>query len=308
MSQAYGIMFHHFHGRGHPVVQGSISADDLSKVIEFIGRDRMVSAQEYLDRERTSRLNGEICLTFDDNLKCQFDVAIPVLEKCDLTGFWFVYTSPLTGVLEKLEVYRHFRCTRFRNMEDFYESFLKKALASRHGELVRRALTAFDPVTYLVEFPFYTLADKRFRFLRDDVLGQKAYFEMMDEMLNEFQYDQTGLLQKLWMNAHDLQDLHEAGHVIGMHSHTHPTQMGRLPADIQAKEYRENYRTLTGIIGEPPLTMAHPGNSYNDDTLRVLGALHIELGFRANMTKISNRGRYEHPREDHANIIRRMKI
>jgi peptidoglycan/xylan/chitin deacetylase (PgdA/CDA1 family) len=307
MSLSYGVMFHHFHGRGHPVVQGSISADDLSKVIEFIGRDQMVSAQEYLDRARTSRLNGQLCLTFDDNLKCQFDVAVPVLEKYDLTGFWFVYTSPLAGVLEKLEVYRHFRCTRFRNMEDFYESFLEKALASRYEERVRRALTAFDPVTYLVEFPFYTVSDKRFRFLRDDVLGQEAYFETMDEMLNAFHYDQTGLLQKLWMNAHDLQDLHEASHVIGMHSHTHPTQMGKLQAEAQAREYRENYRMLAETIGKPPLAMAHPANSYNGDTLRVLQALHIELGFRANMTIIPNRGRYEHPREDHANIIRRMK-
>ncbi len=33
----HGIMFHHFHGKNHPIVQGSIGEKTLSDIIEFIG-------------------------------------------------------------------------------------------------------------------------------------------------------------------------------------------------------------------------------------------------------------------------------
>ena len=37
-------------------------------------------------------------VTFDDNLKCQYDIALPILDKYSLKAFWFIYTSPLDGV------------------------------------------------------------------------------------------------------------------------------------------------------------------------------------------------------------------
>jgi len=257
---------------------------------------------------RKGRFKGnEICLTFDDDLKCQYDIALPVLREYGLTAFWFVYTSPLCGELQRLEVYRHFRCTHFEIVEQFYQAFLEKVRSTRYRDAVERALSSFDPSAYAKEYAFYTEADKIFRFVRDDVLGQEAYYELMDEMLDEAGYDRASLLDRLWMNANDLRDLHEAGHIIGLHSQTHPTTMGRLAAEAQAKEYQENHRILSEIIGRAPVTMAHPANSYNGDTLHVLLTLGIELGFRANMADVANRSRYEQPREDHANIVKRMR-
>ena len=36
MKSAFGIMFHHFHGKNHPVGQGSISDNDLDQMIAWL--------------------------------------------------------------------------------------------------------------------------------------------------------------------------------------------------------------------------------------------------------------------------------
>src|SRR4051794_18619226 len=96
---AHGIMFHHFHdddvdlegGIGHPAGQGSISADTLRAMIQSIGPTRILPAHEFLHRAVAGKLTDHhVCLTFDDNLMCQYDVAVPVLEEFGLTAFWFV--------------------------------------------------------------------------------------------------------------------------------------------------------------------------------------------------------------------------
>src|SRR4051812_45501260 len=110
----HGVMFHHFHDATHPAGQGSISAGQLRHMIESIGPARILPAREFLWRAQHKTLRPtDICLTFDDNLRCQYDVALPVLREFGLTAFWFVYTSVLQGNVESLEIYRHFRMTQF---------------------------------------------------------------------------------------------------------------------------------------------------------------------------------------------------
>src|SRR5438045_9145418 len=118
----HGIMFHHFHTEGddarHPASQGSICAQELRALIESLGRSHILDAREWLRRAIGNTLRPtDICLTFDDALASQFDVALPVLEECRVTGFWFVYTSVLQGHFEPLEIYRHFRTMKFPTID-----------------------------------------------------------------------------------------------------------------------------------------------------------------------------------------------
>src|SRR6266550_8962669 len=90
----HGIMFHHFWDeRGkHPRGQGAISGDELRAMIQFLGRDRILPAREWMEKAAAGTLReGDLCLTFDDNLRCQWDVARPVLRELGTTAFWFVY-------------------------------------------------------------------------------------------------------------------------------------------------------------------------------------------------------------------------
>lgn len=121
----HGIMFHHFHDNNfHKKNQGSISKDDFYKIIKFIGRNRIVDADEFHEKLLKNKLNDkDVCFTFDDCLKNQFDVALPVLEDFKIKSFFFVYTSIFDKRPDNLEVFRYFRTNFFETIDLFYETF-----------------------------------------------------------------------------------------------------------------------------------------------------------------------------------------
>ncbi len=304
----HGVMFHHFNSEVHLPGQGSISADALRAMIEQLGPGRILPASEFLSRHvRGTLAADDLCLTFDDALRCQFDVALPVLREFDLTAFWFVYTSVLQGQIEPLEIYRHFRMNCFPNVNAFYRAFEETVERSEHADLAAMLMEEFNPRAYLAGFPFYTDEDRRFRFLRDEVLGPARYHAVMERLIDEKEFDVNAAARGLWMDDGCVRELHAAGHVIGLHTHTHPTRVEHLSADDQRSEYYENYAYLKNLLDERPVTMSHPCNSYNATTLEILSELGITLGFRANMASGFG-GALEFPREDHANLVRRMTL
>jgi len=262
-----GIMFHHFHndrqGFGptrqdadpprHPAGQGSLSAEDLAEMIRFVGLNRILPAREWLTRALAGTLDeADLCLTFDDNLRCQYDVALPVLRDFGLTGFWFLPTSVMQGNLERLEVYRTFRVKHFDHVDDFYEAFFRAVATSDCARQVEEALGRVHPSTFLTEFPFYTEADRRFRYVRDEVLGPQRYNRIMDMMIAAMGVELEELARNLWMDADCVRALHADEHVIGLHTHTHPTRLASLDRREQLREYRDNYMYLMELLGEPP--------------------------------------------------------
>ena len=95
-------MFHHFHDKNHVKGQGSISNLEFKSIIDFYCNNfNLLSAEIFLDKFILGKLNkDDICITFDDNLKCQYDIALPVLNDLKIKAFWFIYSSPLDGSFE----------------------------------------------------------------------------------------------------------------------------------------------------------------------------------------------------------------
>ena len=301
-SRPLGIMFHHFHGNGHPCGQGSISADELVGIIEFVGRARILSADVWMEKALAGLLDdGDICLTFDDTLRCQFDVAYEVLNDLDLKAFWFISSSVLAGNIESLELYRRFRDVYYEDIDEFYSDFF--------NTLPNQVILELDkckPPHYLVEYPFYSKNDKRFRFVRDELLDENEYERIMSTLIAGKGCDRLELAKGLWMDNAIVRKLHDEGHIIGLHSHTHPTRIGELSIEAQEAEYRLNQDYLADLLGVRPVTMSHPCNSYTDDTLSILRKLRVKLGFRSNMAR-ETASELEYPREDHANILAEIR-
>ena len=73
----HGIMFHHFHDNViHTKGQGSIDKDDFYKMINFIGRNNILDTDVFYEKFKNNSLkDNEVCLSFDDAIKCQIDIA-----------------------------------------------------------------------------------------------------------------------------------------------------------------------------------------------------------------------------------------
>ena len=120
-------MFHHFHDdKIHTKGQGSIDKDDFYKMINFIGRKNILDADVFIEKFKNNKLkNNDVCLTFDDAIKCQIDIALPALEELKIKSFFFVYTSIFDGKPDNLEIFRYFRMNYFNSINKFYDNFYK---------------------------------------------------------------------------------------------------------------------------------------------------------------------------------------
>ena len=293
-------MLHHFTGDGHPYIQGALTADDLRRFLDRLGTFRIMQAHDYEAAARDGSLQpGEICLTFDDALKSQSDIAAPVLAERGLTAFFFVYSQPFVAPSPvSFEVQRYFRNRHFKTPEQFYPEFYSTARKAGLSAAVDRALTTEEAQSWLAEYSFYSEGDRRFRFFRDQLVTPEVYAELMIEMLAAHSVDVTALAREIWMTDEDLRTLADAGHCIGLHSYSHPTTLGSLPPGVQEEEYRANARHLTDVLGARPSVMSHPSNSYSAHTLKILQDLGVTVGFRSNAT-MKDPWNLELPRLDH---------
>lgn len=300
---AHGLMLHHFHGGVHPKGQGAITAEQLDAIIEFVGSERFLPAQDWLRRSTKNQLSaGDLCITFDDALRCQIDIALPVLEARGLTAFWFIYSSVFEGVIERLELYRYFRTVYFSDMNAFYDAFDEECSRSPFAEEASRALASSSARHHLSDYAFYSPRDRKFRYLRDCVLGKEKYFAIMDTMVGRANLDRQVLAKLLWMQDGDLKRLASCGHVVGLHSYSHPTLMASESRQFQSEEYAKNRDHIVRVTGQQPTTVAHPCNSYGPETLAILCDMGVELGFRADISAGPG-SPLERPRVDHSDVL-----
>jgi peptidoglycan/xylan/chitin deacetylase (PgdA/CDA1 family) len=306
---AHGIQFHHLHGGAHPEVQGSISKEQFEEVLRQVGPDRILDPTEWLTRLEEGRLSEEdVCLSFDDGLLCQYDVALPVLEKLRLKAFWFIYSGVFEGRLERMEVYRAFRCRHFSTVEEFYELFFDRV---RNDVPQVSTLVEDHRIQEMLEaYPFYSKSDVRFRIVRDRVLSREQYERLMDELILERGLTPERLSQSLWMTNDHLHQLQRLGHSIGLHSYSHPTAFSALSHGEQSSEYERNFSHIRRISGRVPSAAAHPCGSYNESTIHILRGLGIRCAFRDSMPPqgqaypVASRP-HEIPRQDCATILAR---
>ena len=306
MNLPHGLLFHHFHGAGHPKGQGSVSARTFREILEFAGVDNFLPAQEWRERAEADQLEAHhLCVTFDDNLLCQFEIALPVLEEMGMTAFWFIYTSPFEGQAVKLEIYRYFRTTAFEQIKDFYRAFFAAAERCNPEHDIRGTIAGDKAKTYLPTKSFYSVADRQYRFVRDRLLSDDDYERIMSTMMRDLDFDPDAVCDRLWIREDGLRHLTGSGHVIGLHSHSHPTRISSLSSRDQEEEFGKNAQILESIIGETPCVAAHPCGDYNRQTLDVLRRLGVRLAFRADM-EMGASSALEQPRINHAELLRQL--
>lgn len=307
MSFTHSIMFHHFHDEKHLPAQGSLSSTDFSEMLDWLGsRYNLIGAREYLEKFESSTLKeNDICLSFDDALLCQYDIAVQVLEECNIDAFFFVYSSVFSRNPDSLEIFRYFRTNNFSDIDDFYYQFFALAETKLNDEFLEHR-KVYQSSNYLSAFPFYSENDKWFRYLRDQALGPAHYEELMLHLMNIKGFSPQAVVGDLWISESDLKDIANRGHVVGLHSFNHPTQISKLSYEHQYAQYTKNFEHLSSIVGNV-VSMSHPYGDYNGDTLKILEQLGIRIGFRSSLSETKIKGKYEIPRADHANIYKAMK-
>lgn len=274
-------MFHHFHDyKKHKKSQGSLTAQTLEKIIKKIGKKNILDAHIFQKKTIENNLNtNHICFTFDDGIKSQIDIALPILKKYKIKAFFFIYSSILTNKPDNLEIYRYFRCSYFDNIDEFYDLFFREIKI----DLMKFFQKKIKKIKIMKKtFSYYSMNDIKFRLLRDDLLTKKEYNEVMKKLFVKKKFQPKKIYNKIFMNKKDIKKLIFEGHIIGLHSHTHPTNLEKLTIKEQKNEYNKNISILKKFTKDI-FSMSHPCGNYNKSTLKLLDEIGIKIGFKQHL-------------------------
>ena len=143
-----------------------------------------MGAREYYEKFSSKKISPfDICLSFDDGLKCQYDVAKPILEEFQLDRFFFINTGRFTNDTDMLEIFRYFRTNFFNGIENFYSKYFKIIEQQKIINLDKE-WTKFTKSNYLKEYEFYSENDRFFRYIRDKSLQKEEYYFLMKLLMN----------------------------------------------------------------------------------------------------------------------------
>ena len=310
----HGIMFHNFHdNKNHIKLPGSISRYRFEKLIKKVGIKNILNAENFYEKLKNKKLKkNHRCLTFDDGIKSQIDIALPILNKFKIKAFFFIYSSIFTNKPDYLEVYRYFRAKYFKHQNDFYNLFYKmgkinkNVISNKYKKLIKEKSRLF---------PFYSTDDIIFRIVRDEILSKRNYAKIMDELFLVKKFHPQKIIKKIFFDKKDVFRLIKDGHTVGLHSHSHPTLMEKKKINFQFKEYKYCKQILKKKFNLDAYSMSHPNGSYNKHTLKILRQFDIQLGFKQTlkvekkkgMKKVNNSD-LEVARVDHTNLLKSLKI
>ena len=294
----FGVMFHHFHDHVHSKIQGSISKNQFKKKILFLKKKYVLNnADVYIEKILNKKITTkDICLTFDDSLKSQIDIALPILRKEKIKAFFFVYTGVFENNPDNLEIFRYFRNTEYQNINLFYRDFFKllETFSPNDFFTFKKKFTN----KYLNQYKIYSLRDRKFRFCRDKILTNDSYNLLMFELMKNKNFNYKSAIKKLFMTISDLRNLTKYKQVIGLHSTTHSVNLSNLPYKDQMKEYKDNMNFIRKFVKSKPISMSHPFGRYNKSTLKILNNIGVKIGFLS-CKKNRIKSLLEIPRIDH---------
>ena len=305
----HGIMFHHFHdNKIHRYSQGSVDRESFVKIINLLGKDNILNSDKFLEKLIDNKLkNNEVCITFDDSLKCQYDIALPILEDYKIKAFFFLYTSIFEGKHGQLEIYRYFRNNYYSKINDFYNDFYKFLEIDINKWILNNQNIINE---YKAKFPFYSKEDIKFKLIRNFFIDENLYKSIMEEMFHSKNFKPDHHISNLFVSKSDVIKIKKLGHEIGLHSHSHSTTFNKFNYDEQKIEYIKNLNILKKIFNSDCeiQSMSHPCGSYNHSTLEILKKMDIKIGFK-NSTKSDNNKPTNHTnleiaREDSGNILK----
>jgi peptidoglycan/xylan/chitin deacetylase (PgdA/CDA1 family) len=179
-------------------------------------------------------------LTFDDGLKEHHTIALPILKKYDMKGYFFVITNSQ------------------KQMAPAHKIWLLLDRADTLIEQFDVRKEKFLPSNWYV-YDSVGVANLKFYF--------NTHQEDLDQIFGRY-FDEQEEIEKLYMNWDEISELHENGMRIGNHTHTHPI-LSNLSNEDQENEIRLSTNIIKKRI-QKPIAFAYPLGMYNEFTLELL--------------------------------------
>jgi peptidoglycan/xylan/chitin deacetylase (PgdA/CDA1 family) len=235
--------------------------DLLGRTYEFVSRDDLVAA---VGGERS--LPERACVvTFDDGLRCQFELALPVLELLGLPAIFFVPGKPLAEG----------RALSVHKIHALRERLDDRRLLER----LDVSADAIDPAVAEAHYRYDAPEAARVKYLLNMALDPAERDSAVEALFAEEFPDEEEFCRELYMGPEEIAALRGS---VGAHSYGHEPLTMLSPTELD-RDLDRLGTLLEAIAGEPIRTFSYPHGTPGTVDLRVARALEAH-GFAAAFT------------------------
>jgi peptidoglycan/xylan/chitin deacetylase (PgdA/CDA1 family) len=233
----------------------------LGRTYEFVSRDELVSAVA-----GEGSLPEHACVvTFDDGLRCQFELARPVLELLGVPAIFFVPGKPLA---------------EGRGLTVHKIHALRERLDDRRLlERLDVSADAVDPALAEAHYRYDTPEAAGVKYLLNMALQPAERDEAVDALFATEFPDEAAFCGELYMGVEEIAALRGS---VGAHSYGHEPLTMLSASDLDRDLDRLGV-LLEGAAGEPIRTFSYPHGTAGTVDVRVARALGAK-GFAAAFT------------------------
>jgi peptidoglycan/xylan/chitin deacetylase (PgdA/CDA1 family) len=246
-----------------------VTVDGLAAQLELLGQSwAFVSRDEVLSAVAgEAELPERACVvTFDDGLRCQLELALPVLERLGVPAIFFVPGKPLA---EERVLYVH------------KVHALRERVPDR--ELLALAGGADVPVEVALDHYRYDRPDAaRLKYLLNMRLPLADREHVVGAAFAEVFPDEAAFARELYMSREDVAQLERAHRAVGAHSYAHEP-LARLDDEALGRDLAAVATLLEDVTAARPRALSYPHGTPSTVDARVARRA-AAAGFRVAFT------------------------
>ncbi len=227
-----------------------------------------------------AHLNGQktlppkaILITFDDGLKEQYELGVPIMDRLGIPGLFFVNTYNITEQKVSLAHKIHLLLAHTP-----FEEY-KKEVCDRAMTLFNKSLEVVSIQHAIIHYCYDTKERAIFKYFVNYHLSHDEQEKIINGLFAA-KFNEPELAESLYMSAEQLRELSLRG-LLGTHSHRH-IPLGVCDHAYSFKDIKTSIDILNNITGKVPVSISYPYGSYEATGTQALEAckdLGLQLGF-----------------------------
>jgi peptidoglycan/xylan/chitin deacetylase (PgdA/CDA1 family) len=256
-----------------PVTLSTLTAqlELLGRTHEFVSRDQLLAAVD----EGAPLPELGCIVTFDDGLRTQFELALPVLERLGVPAVFFITGRP-HAERRALHVHRVHAMRDWLTEEDF------AALLRRHVGAAGVDVPTVADADARGMYRYDELDAARVKYLLNVALERTASERVVESMFAEAGPGEQAFCHDLYMSDEQVRELEARHKATGAHGYDHHP-FATLDPVLKGADMARGSDALRAITGSAPCVISYPYGSAAAVDRPVADAAE-RLGFRVGFT------------------------
>lgn len=247
--------------------------DELAKFFTFISQEDLIEA---IDGRK--KLPKRSCMiTFDDGLLCQYNNALPILNKKGIPALFLVSSFPYSE--KKVCLVHKIHWLRAQISPNDFFAVINKKVKKIFNKTINNFFSDDMNRDAKIKYRYDNIETARLKFLLSDILDTQQKKEIIDGVFKEVVNNETGFVKNFYFSKQQTRKLFALGY-LGIHSHKH-SSLTTIPPVQAEEDIYTNKKIIEDIVKGEMKAIAYPYGNANSDIINICKRLGLKFGFTA---------------------------